>query len=160
MVEKIDKLDLKILKLLQVQGEMSLDEIAQQVDSSRTPVWNRIRKMKNSGVIRRVVADLDSTKLGLSSCFFVMIRTAMHNSQWLKKFAAVVEDMPEIVEAHRLAGDVDYLLKVYTTDAQAFDKFYQRLVEQVDVFNVTSLLSMEIMKPHGSLPLEGLDEKL
>ncbi len=154
MVKKIDRLDKKILQILQVDGEVSLDEIAQRVGSSRTPVWNRIRKMKANGVIRKIAADLDPEKLGLGSCFFVLVRTSAHASEWLNRFTHAIADLPEIVEAHRLAGDIDYILKVYVADAHAFDVFYQRLVSRVEIFNVTSALSMEVMKPHGGIPLD------
>ena len=153
-MKKLDRLDKKILQILQTNGEVSLDEIAGQVGSSRTPVWNRIRKMKENGVIRKIAADLDPEKLGFDSCFFVLVRTSAHASGWLSRFTQAIEDLPEIVEAHRLAGDIDYILKVYVADARAFDAFYQRLVSRVEIFNVTSSLSMEVMKPYTGIPLD------
>ena len=157
-MKKIDVLDKKILQILQADGEVSLDEIAQRVHSSRTPVWNRIRKMKESGVIRKIAADLDPEKIGLNSCFFVLVRTSAHASEWLNRFTQAIESLPEIVEAHRLAGDIDYILKVYVADAHAFDAFYQRLVSRVEIFNVTSTLSMEVMKPYSGIPLDQIRE--
>lgn len=156
MTKKIDRLDKKILQILQNDGEVSLDEIAQRVGSSRTPVWNRIRKMKESGVIRKIAAELDPEKLGLGSCFFVLVRTSAHASEWVNRFTQAIDDLPEIVEAHRLAGEIDYILKVYVADTQAFDAFYQRLVNRVEIFNVTSTLSMEVMKPHSGVWLDQL----
>ena len=153
MSYRVDGLDRRILDILQRDAEVSLDEIAHRVGSSRTPVWNRIRRMKNEGVIRRVAADVDPDKVDLTCCFFVLIRTSAHASDWLQDFTRAIADLPEIVEAHRLAGDIDYILKVYVRDARAFDRFYQRLVDRVSIFNVTSALSMEVMKPHSGYDL-------
>ena len=110
--------------------------------------------MKEAGVIRKIAADLNPEQLGLGSCFFVLVRTSSHASEWLNRFTRAIEDLPEIVEAHRLAGDIDYILKVYVSDAHAFDAFYQRLVSRVEIFNVTSTLSMEVMKPYSGIPLD------
>ena len=147
MVKKIDVLDRKILHLLQQNAEISLDNIAQQIGSSRTPVWNRIRKLRAAGVIKRTTAELNPQTLGINNCFFVLVRTSSHASGWLEKFTHAIAELPEIVEAHRLAGDIDYILKVYVENAQHYDRFYRQLVDRVEIFNVTSSLSMETLKP-------------
>ncbi len=153
MKVSLDDLDRNILALLQEDASLSLEEIARRVGASKTPVWNRIRKMRASGLIRAEVALLDPEKLGLEACFFVLIRTAEHDTAWLARFLAAVRARPEVMEAHRLAGDVDYILKVRVANARAYDAFYQALIREVSIFNVTSTLSMEEIKNTTALPL-------
>ncbi|MGI9491848.1 MAG: Lrp/AsnC family transcriptional regulator, partial [Geminicoccaceae bacterium] len=143
MVDALDALDRNILRALQDDATRPLDELAALVGSSKTPVWNRIRKLKERGVIKKQVAVLDPRAVGLTSCFYVLIRTARHEKAWLDQFVAALKKRPEVLEAHRLAGDVDYILKVRVADADAYDTFYRSLVSDVSIFNVTSLLSME-----------------
>lgn len=153
MATAFDELDRNILSLLQQDCSLSLEEIARKVGASKTPVWNRIRKLKASGVIRAEVALLDPDKLGLESCFFVLIRTAQHDSGWLERFLRAVQSRPEVIEAHRLAGDIDYILKVQVANARAYDDFYRALIKEVSIFNVTSTLSMEVIKSTTALPV-------
>jgi len=149
----LDALDRKILAALQRDATPSLDALATAVGASKTPVWNRIRKLREAGVIDRQVAILDPRAVGLDACFFVLIRTAQHEPGWLERFTQAVRDLPEIVSAHRLAGDIDYVLQVRVADARAYDAFYRRLIARVSIYNVTSLLSMEEMKAETALPL-------
>jgi len=150
----IDELDRKILDLLQRDNTLSLDELTKKVHSSRTPVWNRIRKLKERGVIKSEVALLDPASIGLNACFFVLIRTSEHAKNWQQLFLKALKKRPEILEAHRLAGDIDYLLKVRVRDAAHYDKFYQSLVADISIYNVTSLLSMQEIISRTQLPLE------
>lgn len=153
MAAQLDDLDRKILAELQGDAEQSLDEIARKVGSSKTPVWNRIRRMRETGVILRQTAILDPEALGLEACFFVLIRTSEHEADWQQKFLRVLQSRPEVLEAHRLAGDIDYILKVRVKNARAYDAFYQTLIAEVRIFNVTALLSMEEIKSTTALPL-------
>lgn len=156
MAALYDDLDRNILLLLQEDSSLSLDEIARRVGASKTPVWNRIRRLKAAGVIRAEVALLDAEKLGLESCFFVLIRTAEHDAGWLDRFLKAVQSRPEVIEAHRLAGDIDYILKVQVANARAYDAFYRALIREVSIFNVTSSLSMEVIKSTTALPIPEL----
>jgi Lrp/AsnC family transcriptional regulator len=149
----LDPLDRKILAELQVDASQSLDDIATKVGASKTPVWNRIKKMREAGVIIRQTALLDPELLGLEACFFVLIRTSEHDKGWQGAFLKTLNDRPEVMEAHRLAGDIDYILKVRVTNAKAYDTFYQSLISEVKIFNVTALLSMEQIKSTTMLPL-------
>ncbi|MCI4663695.1 MAG: Lrp/AsnC family transcriptional regulator [Neomegalonema sp.] len=149
----LDELDRKILRELQNDATQSLESLADRVGSSKTPVWTRIRRMRDQGVITRQVALLDPDKVGFDHCFFVLVRTSRHESGWLEDFMAAVQELPEIQEAHRLAGEIDYILKVRVRSTRHFDEFYKRLVAKVEIFNVTSLLSMETMKMSASVPL-------
>ena len=150
---RLDEVDRKILSLLQEDASLSLDQIADRVGASKTPVWNRIRKLREAGVIRRQVAILDPEALGLEACFFVLIRTSEHDKDWAARFLKALRDRPEVIEAHRLAGDIDYILKVMVKNARAYDRFYQSLIAEVRIQNVTALLSMEEMKATTALPI-------
>ena len=153
MSVQIDALDRKILQALQEDASQSLDEIAKKVGSSKTPVWSRIRKMREAGVIGQHTVVLDADALGLEACFFVLIRTSEHEADWQKKFLATLKARPEVMEAHRLAGDIDYILKVRVANARAYDEFYQALISEVRIYNVTALLSMEEIKSTTLLPI-------
>ncbi len=153
MAVQIDELDRKILAELQDDASQSLDEIARKTGSSKTPVWNRIRKLRAAGVIGKQTAILDAQALGFDACFFVLIRTSEHEAEWQDKFLATLRARPEVMEAHRLAGDIDYILKVRVENARAYDRFYQALISEVKIHNVTALLSMEELKSTTALPL-------
>ena len=153
MSVRIDEIDRKILAALQADASRSLDEIAREVGSSKTPVWNRIRKLREAGVIGQQTVVLDAELLGFEACFFVLIRTSEHEADWQAQFLKALQDRPEVQEAHRLAGDIDYILKVRVENARAYDRFYQALIGEVRVHNVTALLSMEQIKSTTMLPL-------
>lgn len=153
MKDQLDAIDRKILVALQTDASQSLDDIAKQVGASKTPVWNRIRKLRASGLIKKQTVLLDADKLGLEACFFVLIRTSEHEQDWQDKFLQSVNARAEVLEAHRLAGDIDYLLKVRVENAKAYDVFYQALIKDVKIFNVTALLSMEEIKSTTFLPV-------
>lgn len=150
---RLDDLDRKILAELQRDASQSLEDIARVIGSSKTPVWNRIRKMREGGVITQQTVLLDAEALGFEACFFVLIRTSAHEADWQARFLAALKARPEVLEAHRLAGDIDYILKVRVRNARAYDDFYQALISEVQIFNVTALLSMEEIKSTTMLPL-------
>jgi Lrp/AsnC family transcriptional regulator len=149
----MDATDKAILRLVQTDATLSLDDIAARVGASKTPVWNRLKRLRDDGVIAREVAILDPTALGLDTCFFVLVKTSEHDAAWQDRFLAAVNQRREVTEAHRLPGEVDYILKVRVPNAQAYDQFYQGLISDVKVFNVTALLSMEQLKSTTALPL-------
>ena len=147
----LDELNRKILRLLQQDCDISLDALAKKVGSSKTPVWNRIKKMRKHGIITRQVALVDAKSVGLGETFFVAVRTAKHDAAWLKAFTEAVIAIPEILEVHRLTGDIDYLLKVQVGSTADFDQVYQDLIGRISLFNVTSSLSMETIKSTTAL---------
>ena len=153
MAARLDELDRKILREWQADASQSLYDIAKTGGSSKTPVWNRIRKMREAGVIGKQTVVLDAEKLGFEACFFVLIRTSEHEATWQSKFLAALRARPEVLEAHRLAGDIDYILKVRVRNARAYDEFYQALISEVNIYNVTALLSMEEIKSTVALPI-------
>jgi Lrp/AsnC family transcriptional regulator len=149
----MDSFDRKILTCLQSDASLSVAEIAEQVGLSATPCWRRIRNLEKAGIIRGRVALLDRHKLGLGTTVFVAVRTREHTEDWLDAFARAVNDFPEVVELHRMSGDVDYLLKVVVADITAYDDFYKRLIARVPLSDVSSSFAMEEIKSTTALPL-------
>ena len=154
MAVRLDVIDRKILSELQKDASRSLDVIAKIIGTSKTPIWNRIKKLRAAGVIKRTTVELDAEALGFEACFFVLIRTSEHEADWQGRFIMALKNRPEVLEAHRLAGEIDYILKVLVPNAKAYDTFYQALISDVRVFNVTALLSMEELKSGSGLNLE------
>lgn len=155
MTLTLDKIDQRILAELQSDATQPLESLAKKVGASKTPVWNRIKKLREAGVIKKTTAIVDPALIGLGSCFFVFVQTSAHEKAWQDRFLDAVRAQPEVLEAHRLAGEVDYLLKVRVADAVAYDTFYQALISQVSIFKVTSTMSMEEIKNTTELPITG-----
>ena len=149
----MDSIDLKILALLQTDATLSIATIGERVGLSQTPCWKRIQRLEADGVIDRRVAVLDPVKLGLGLTVFVSIETADHSEDWLERFAETVASMPEVLEFYRMAGDVDYMLRVVVADMQAYDTFYKKLIATLPLKNVTSRFAMEKVKSTTALPL-------
>ena len=149
----MDNMDLKILRVLQEDSSLSVTEVAQRVGLSTSPCWKRINKLQADGIILRQEAVLDAAKLGLGLTVFMMIKTGEHSGPWLEKFSKFVKAMPEVQEFHRMAGEVDYLLKIVVADMQQFDDFYKNMVEETTLTDVTSSFSMEVIKKTNALPI-------
>jgi Lrp/AsnC family transcriptional regulator len=149
----LDQTDREILACLQDDATMPVAEIARRVGLSSTPCWRRIQKLEEAKVIRRRVALLDPKKLNVGVTVFVFIRTNRHTQEWLERFATAVDQMPEVVEFHRMSGEVDYLLKVVVPDIAAYDEFYRKLISQIELYDVNSSFAMEQIKLTTALPL-------
>lgn len=149
----MDKTDLKILAMLQADASLPVAEIAARVNLSQTPAWRRIQKLEESGVIQRRVAILDPEKIGLGLTIFVEIETGDHSAGWIERFAAAVSDMPEVMDVYRMAGNVDYLLRIAVPGMADYDGFYKRLVAAIPLKNVTSRFAMERVKSTTAYPL-------
>ena len=149
----MDAIDKKILAALQEDASLSVAEIGQRVGLSSTPCWKRIQKLEAEGVIQKRVALVDADKIGLGITVFVSIETGDHSQTWLDRFATLVSAMPEVMEFHRMAGDVDYMLRVVVADMQSYDAFYKRLIAAVTLKNVTSRFAMEKIKSTTVLPI-------
>jgi len=150
----MDKKDSNILSILQEDATLSVNEIAERVSLSPTACWKRIQRLTQEGVIRKQVCLLDNRKLGVGVTVFVAVKTNHHDLQWLQKFAAGVRDMPEVVEFYRMSGEIDYLLKVVVPDIQGFDMVYKKLIQVVELFDVSSSFAMEELKYPTALPLD------
>jgi|SRR5689334_20454296 len=149
----MDNIDRKILALLQQDASLSVAEIGSRVGLSSTPCWKRIQKLEAEGIILKRVAVVDQDKLGLGITVFVSVETGDHSEDWLKTFAEVVGGMPEVMEFYRMAGDVDYMLRVVVPDMHGYDAFYKRLIGSVPLKNVTSRFAMEKIKSTTALPI-------
>jgi Lrp/AsnC family transcriptional regulator len=149
----MDRTDRRILSLLQEDATLPVAELARRVQLSQTPCWKRVQKLKAAGVIRKQVALCDPGKLGLGTTVFVAVRTGQHNDAWLRKFDAAVKTIPEIVEVYRMSGEVDYLLRVVTSDIAGYDAVYRRLIKAVELSDVSSSFAMETIKSTTALPL-------
>ena len=152
-VENIDSVDVAILRELQADASRSVQEIADVVGLSQNPCWRRIKRLESAGVIQHRVAILDPVRLGRRLTVFVSIRTNRHNDEWLERFAEGVARIPEIVEIHRMSGDVDYLLKVIVADIAEYDRIYKLLISAVDLSDVSSSFAMETIKSTTAIPL-------
>ncbi len=150
---QLDETDRKILRLLQRDCSKSLAQTAKKVGLSKTALWNRIQRLQQEEVIIKQAAFVDASRVGLNETFYVVIKTSEHDADWLSRFYGAIKDMPEIMEAHRLAGDMDYILKVQVTSTRGYDEFYKRLVAKVSMSSVTAALSMETLKHETELPL-------
>ncbi len=149
----MDAIDRKILAALQDDASLSVAEIGSRVGLSSTPCWKRIQRLEAEGVIRKRVALIDQDKVGLGITVFVSIETGDHSQTWLDRFAEVVGAMPEVMEFYRMAGDVDYMLRVAVADIAGYDKFYKKLIATVPLKNVTSRFAMERIKSTTALPI-------
>jgi len=149
----LDPKDRQILAILQADALVPIAEVAERVGLSTTPCWRRIQRLEREGVIRRRVALLDPAALNVPVSVFVAIRTSQHSAKWLAQFRQAVESIPEIVEAYRMSGEIDYLLRVVVPDIAGYDAVYKQLIEKIELADVTSSFSMEEMKHTTALPL-------
>lgn len=153
---ELDRTDRKILNLLQQDGTMSLNDLAEAVNLTTTPCWKRLKKLEEAGVIVKRVALLNPEKLDLSFTAFVMIKTSDHSHEWYSKFVSTTSEFPEVMEFYRMAGEYDYMMKVLVKDMPSFDRFYKKLVNSVmGISNVTSTFAMEPLKYTTALPIGG-----
>lgn len=151
---ELDKIDRKILDLLQSDGTLSLNELADAVNLTTTPCCKRMKKLEEMGVIQKRVALLNPEKLDLSFTAFVLIKTSDHSHEWYSHFVSTASEFPEVMEFYRMAGEYDYMMKVLVKDMKCFDRFYKKLVNSVEgISNVTSTFAMEPLKYTTALPI-------
>ncbi|GEC14960.1 Lrp/AsnC family transcriptional regulator [Nitrobacter winogradskyi] len=153
---RLDAIDRKILTVLQEDASLSVAEIGDRVGLSSTPCWKRIQRLEADGIILRRVALVDQNKIGLGISVFVSVESGDHSDVWLKKFADAISAMPEVMELYRMAGDVDYMLRVVVADMASYDLFYKKLISSVALKNVTSRFAMEKIKSVTALPVPAL----
>ena len=149
----MDAIDRKILAVVQEDASLSVAEIGSRVGLSSTPCWKRIQRLEADGVIQKRVALIDAAKIGLGITVFVSVETGDHSQDWLQRFAELVGAMPEVMEFYRMAGDVDYMLRVVVPDIAGYDTFYKKLIGTVPLKNVTSRFAMEKIKSVTALPI-------
>ena len=150
----MNKLDKKILSILQEDATLSTAQVAERVGLSTSPCWRRIQNLETRGIIRRRVALVDRQALNLGIDVFVSIKTRHHSAAWLNEFARTVSSFEEVVEFYRMSGETDFLMRVVVPDIPAYDRFYKRLIEKVDIDDVSSSFAMERLKYTTALPVE------
>lgn len=153
-MNQLDHFDYAILAALQADATLSIAAVSEKVGLSSTPCWKRVRRLEEEGYIERRVTVVNRKKVGLPVTVFVSVRTSEHDDKWLARFAAAIIALPEVQEFHRMSGDVDYLLKVVTTDIEGYDRFYKKLIRTARLTGVSSAFSMEQIKSTSALPLE------
>ena len=152
-LRRIDAIDRKILRVLQEDASLSVAEIGERVGLSSTPCWKRIQRMEAERIITGKVALVDQDRIGLGLSVFVSVESGDHSEEWLSRFAEAVRAMPEVLEFYRMAGDVDYMLRVAVASIQDYDAFYKRLIAAIPLKNVTSRFAMERIKQTTALPI-------
>lgn len=151
-----DEIDRRILGLLQVDADIPVADIAGQVGLSISPCWRRIKRMEQAGLISRRVVLVDRAIANIPLTVFVGVRVPSHSTDWLEKFRRVIADIPEIVEAYRLTGEMDYLMRIVVPSIEIYDRVYKQLITQLEFRDVTSSISMEEMKFTTAVPLHYL----
>jgi Lrp/AsnC family transcriptional regulator len=155
-IYSVDRIDRKILALLQRDSTMTAEDIGEKVGLSKAPCWRRIQRLIQSGVILRTVALLDPKLVNLETTVFVMVKTSSHSSEWIESFAKAVQKIPEVIELHRMSGDVDYLLRIVVPDIAGYDAVYKTLIGAVPMFDVSASFVLETIKSTTTLPLDYL----
>lgn len=149
----IDQTDLRILDALQRDSTLSVAELAELANLSSSPCWRRVQRLEEDGFVMGRVALLDPVRVNVGTTVFVAVKTAQHTPRWLMQFRDAILEIPEVVEVHRMSGQIDYLLKVLVPDIPSYDVIYKKLISRVDLFDVSSSFSMEVMKRTTALPL-------
>lgn len=149
----MDEIDRHLLTILQTDATLSIAQMADLVGLSPTPCWKRIQKLETAGVIKRRVAIVDPDKVGMGFSVFVAVESSDHTPEWLQRFADAVSSMPEVMELYRMAGDIDYMLRVAVADMAEYDAFYKRLIKAAPLKNVTSRFAMERLKHTTAYPM-------
>tara|TARA_B100000686_G_scaffold70517_1_gene76307 strand:+ start:180 stop:641 length:462 start_codon:yes stop_codon:yes gene_type:complete len=153
----MDSIDKKILSILQSDVTVPLSNIAKRVGISKTPCWNRIRKLEEEGVIKNKVAILDNSKINLPIIVFLSISVSHHTQEWLKKFSETVNKYDQIIEVHRITGsNIDYLLKIVAPTISEYDQFQQKLIAEIEFSNMSSGIALKEIKKHNNFPLNFL----
>jgi Lrp/AsnC family transcriptional regulator len=146
-------IDRKIVAALMRDATLPIAQIADKAGLSQTPAWKRIQKLEAAGVLTGRVALADPAKLGFGLTVFVGIEAPDHSSDWREDFGKAVSAIPEVMEVYRMAGAMDYLLRIAMADMAAFDALYKRLTDAVPIKNVTSHFAMERMKFSTAYPV-------
>jgi Lrp/AsnC family transcriptional regulator len=149
----LDPFDRKLLALLQEDAARSVGDLAALVGLSSTPCWRRIQRLEAEGLIRKRVALLDRQRLNVGITVFIAVRTSRHTAAWLEEFSRAVVDLPEIIDLYRLSGEIDYLMRAVVPDIAAFDALYKRLIQRIELSDVTSMFAMEEIKSTTAIPL-------
>ncbi len=152
-MEKLDNIDGKILRELQRDASLSLDQLAERVGLSRNACWRRVRAMEDTGVITGRVALVDPAAVDLGLMVFMQIRTHSHDPDWQAKFRTATQTISGILSVYRMTGDLDYLIRARVADMAGYDALYQQLIHLVPIADVAASFVMEEIKDTTALPL-------
>lgn len=150
----MDPRDRRILDALQADASIAVADLADQVGLSASACWRRIKSLEDEGVISRRVALIDRRRANVPMTVFVGVRTSRHSMEWLEAFRQAIADIPEIVEAYRLTGEMDYLLRLVVPSVEVYDSVYKTLISRLDFTDVSSFISMEELKFTTAIPLK------
>jgi Lrp/AsnC family transcriptional regulator len=149
----IDEFDRTILRHMQADSSLSIDELAAKVNLSRNACWRRVKRLEDEGVIKGRVALVDAAKVNAGLTVVISVRTSQHSAEWAERFRDMVRRTPEIVGAYRTAGDIDYILRARVPDVAAYDQLYKTLISKVDMMDVSASFVMEELKETTEIPL-------
>ena len=150
----IDRLDLRLLDILQRQGALSVADVAAQTRLSTTTCWRRIQQLEQNGVIKARVALLDRNALGLDVTIFAHVKLATTGRDAIAEFEAAIRDRAEVLECYTLTGEWDFLLKIVTKNIKAYEAFYLDYLSRIPcVRSVNSSVAVTVIKESTALPL-------
>jgi len=149
----MDEIDRRILRILQADAALSVEQVAEQAHLSRNACWRRIKKLEEEGVVVRRVALVDPEKVGLGLTVFILVRTNQHEANWIAAFKKAIADLPEIIGVYRTSGQIDYILRAQVADMRAYDTLYQALIRRVALYDVSASFVMEEIKETTELPV-------
>ncbi len=155
----MDIIDIKLLKLLQKNAELTIQELSKEVNLSTTPCWKRINQLKNNGYINKTVSLVDRKRVGANVTAMVSVKVNNHNQERISIFSETILGIPEVIECYRMSGETDYLLKVVVSDIESYDTFYKNLIEKVQFLKVTSNFAIEEIKSTTEIPLTKLEQQ-
>lgn len=152
----LDDIDRKILNILQSDSDRAVSEIAEEVNLSPTPCWRRLKRLEELGIIKKRVALVDRKLMNVSMTIFIEVKAPRHEMSWLDAFRSLIEGIPEVVEAYRLTGDTDYLIKIVVPDIETYDIVYKKMISKLSFSDFSSSISMEEMKFTTAVPTKYL----
>lgn len=150
----LEAADIKILRILQDDASLPVAEVAKLAGMSQTPCWRRIKKMKESGVIRQIVARVDRESVGLNFIAYAFVKLGLPSRENMAQFDRLIDIWPEVVTCERITGAVDYLIKVVAADIKSYDEFLRlKLLDNELVTDVQSRIVVSTVKDSAALPI-------
>ena len=153
-LERLDTVDLQLLKLLQEDGRITNADLARRVKLSPPSVLQRVRKLEESGLVSRYTAILDADKLGYRLCVMAMVSLALHQEKPIEGFRKAVVEIPEVVEVMHVSGDFDYLLKIIIRDMADYERLVREKISAIPgVGRIQSSFVLAVNKNSTALPI-------
>ena len=154
MQVEIDPTDRLLLQALQANARLTTSELAQQTQLSQSPCWRRIDRLEREGFIKKRVAIVDRRKVGLNAHVFAQVKLNAHGRSNFTEFTEAIRGFPEVLECYVLMGSVDFLLRIVTSDSEAYERFFfEKLSNVPGIQEVNSIVALSEIKSTTSLPL-------